>query len=71
MGASSKSGAPIASPRTPSVLVVLSLEAAPTVVIDALDEREAQRLGDWLCSHDDYLELVDRAQEIAERDRAA
>jgi hypothetical protein len=65
------SDAPSAFTRAPSVCIVLGLEASPSVHVDALDESEATRLGDWLTAHDDYIDLVSRAQDLAERDRAA
>jgi hypothetical protein len=63
--------APSPHARTPAVTIVLALEAAPDVAIDCIDEGEAKRLGQWLTAHDDYVDLVSRAQDLADRDRAA
>jgi hypothetical protein len=52
------------------VTIVLPFEDRPRVFMDAVTEGEAERLADWLYAHD-YLELVDLAHDLAERDRAA
>jgi len=49
------------STRAPSVTVVLSLEAAPRLISDALTDAEANRLADWILSQRDLTELVDLA----------
>jgi hypothetical protein len=55
----------------PSVHIVLELEATPRVYCDYLHDGEEDRMRDWLAGHDDYLELIDRALELATRERAA
>jgi hypothetical protein len=55
----------------PSVHIVLELEAAPRVYCDYLHDGEDARMVDWLAGHDEYRELIDRALEVAERERAA
>ena len=55
----------------PSVQIVLALEASPQIICDYLHEHEAVRMDDWLRAHPDYVELIARARELAERERAA
>lgn len=55
----------------PSVVIVLGLEAAPLIYVDARREGEAQRLAFWLASHPDVAALLQRAIELAEKARAA
>ncbi len=55
----------------PAVLIVLELEAAPRVVVDALDEGDELRLAAWLEACPDYSELVARALELEHERRAA
>jgi hypothetical protein len=55
----------------PAVLIVLGIEERPSVRIDALNEGEQARMLDWIESHPDFLELIGRAYELAESERAA
>lgn len=55
----------------PAVIVRLELEHAPVVYWDVVGEGEMCRLVDWLERHPNQLNLVERAREIAERERAA
>ena len=48
---------------TPSVWILLALEARPRVVVDALDEAEYRRLLDWLATDPELLALLDEAYE--------
>jgi hypothetical protein len=63
-----------AAPRlaaAPAVVIRLELEAPPRIYCDVMTEAAGGRLTDWLASHPDYLELVNRAIELGERARAA
>lgn len=55
----------------PAVIIRLEFEHSPAVVFDYLSGDEEQRMALWLAGHADYLELVDRALELCERERAA
>lgn len=56
----------------PSLAIVMRLETAPKVYSDCADDWESSRLCDWIGSHPDLCELLDRAIEICERwERAA
>jgi hypothetical protein len=57
--------------RAPSVTVVLELERAPVVLMDALNEGEAERLTDWIRTHDEYVDLVQQAIDLSRWQRAA
>jgi hypothetical protein len=57
--------------NAPAILIVLGLEERPSVRIDCLDESEQARMLDWVESHPVYLELISRAFELAESERAA
>jgi hypothetical protein len=50
----------------PRLVIVLSLEAGPRVYADSVDEWETSRLQDWIRSHEDLAELLDRALSIRE-----
>ena len=54
----------------PAILIRLELEAAPRLQVDALNEREHDRIVDWLEAHPSYLRLVQKAIEL-ERQEAA
>jgi hypothetical protein len=71
VGASSPGdGAPTTS-CPPSFAVVVPLEGRARVVCDAQTEGELERLNDWLRARPDWLELVQAAVDLADRDRAA
>lgn len=53
------------------LLIVLSVEDAPRVVVDCLSDGEEGRLLDWLEQRPGYLELVRCAQELAAEERVA
>ena len=55
----------------PAVVVRFPLEGAPRVYVDALNDEEAARLGDWLAARVEYADLVDRALALEEEARAA
>lgn len=55
----------------PAVVIRIELEAPPRVVVDALHEGEYDRLGDWLRSHPDLLDLIRRARDLEQREQAA
>lgn len=55
----------------PQVTIALGLESAPRVLLHSMNDSEAGRLLDWIRSHDDLAELVNRALELAEEARAA
>ena len=57
--------------RPPAIIVRFELEAAPRLQIDALSEREHERILDWVETHPDYLELLKRALELESRKPAA
>jgi hypothetical protein len=57
--------------EAPAVLIELGLEAAPRVLVHAMNESEEARVVDWIRSHDELAELVVRALELAEEARAA
>jgi hypothetical protein len=43
---------------TPRLLVVVALEPAPPVAVDAMNDAEERRLLDWVEAHPDYVEDV-------------
>jgi hypothetical protein len=53
----------------PAVVIVLALEEPTVVYFDALGEGETHRLLDWL--NPEQLDLLDRASEMADRERTA
>jgi hypothetical protein len=55
----------------PAIVIRLELEAAPRLQVDALNEREAERMVDWLEAHPEYLALIRRAAELETERRAA
>jgi hypothetical protein len=55
----------------PAVTILLPLEGAPRLWVDALNDSEERRLWDWVGSRDDLLALVARALELAEETTAA
>jgi hypothetical protein len=57
--------------RAPAILIRFELEAAPRLLVDALDEREHERLIDWLKAHPLYLQLIEEALELERQERAA
>lgn len=58
-------------PSTPGVTILLPLEAAPVVVVDALDEREEQRIRDWIDASPGRASLVRQALALREEAKAA
>jgi hypothetical protein len=56
----------------PAILIEIRLEAGrPRVYIDARDEGEFLRLGDWLWSKPDLAELIRLAVELQNEERVA
>ena len=55
----------------PALTILLPFEAEPRVWINALTDAEAARLWDWIAGRDELVELVARALELAETERAA
>jgi hypothetical protein len=56
---------------TPAVTIVFALEERPRVIWDAISESEAQRLRDWVEAHDQYVDIVSAAWDLACEERAA
>jgi hypothetical protein len=52
-------------------MIVLPLEGAPRLWVDAMTDAEEARLWDWVGSRDDLFALVARTLELAEESRAA
>jgi len=59
------------SRSSPAILIRLELEAAPRLLVDALDDREHTRLLDWLQTHPRYAALVSEAIVLEAEERAA
>jgi hypothetical protein len=57
--------------RGASITIRVALEAAPVVWRDFGDDGDERRMRDWLDAHPDYWELIDRAVELIEQERAA
>lgn len=55
----------------PAVYIELPVESAPRVRVVCLNESEEQRLWHWLFSQEELTELIERALEIAQEQRAA
>jgi hypothetical protein len=55
----------------PAVHIVFELESRPKVVCDWLDSHDEERVRDWLEAHPAYVDLVNRALELAREKRAA
>lgn len=55
----------------PAILIRLELEAAPRLFIDAVSDREHDRILDWIASHPDYVRLIHAALELERREKAA
>lgn len=55
----------------PGIIIRLELEAAPLVIADFLNDGEMARMNDWLDHHPAQAELIARALELAEAERAA
>ena len=57
----------------PRVVIVLELERAPQIVVDAQNDGEVARLRDWLEAHQEIADLYHQAVEIETdwRERAA
>jgi hypothetical protein len=56
----------------PALVIRLELEAAPKIYVHTLNEGEEKRLTHWLTeARPQYGELVARAFELAEQERAA
>ena len=56
---------------TPQIAIVLPVEGAPLVRLEAMNEGEEQRMVDWIDAKPEYGDLVRRALELAEEARAA
>jgi hypothetical protein len=54
----------------PGYLILLPLEGRPRVVLDALHDDEEHRLHEWL-EASGYIDLVERALDLADEERAA
>jgi hypothetical protein len=54
----------------PGCTIILTLESRPRVIPDAPHSQEEERLRNWL-EASGYVELVERAQELAEEEPAA
>jgi hypothetical protein len=52
---------------TPSVTIVLAIEAAPRIIVDAVSDAEFLRLQDWLdaSGHSALIDEADRLREAA------
>lgn len=55
----------------PAVVITLRIEAAPLVLVDALDESEADRLLDWIYHSPDLAALVGMALDLMDEAKAA
>jgi hypothetical protein len=55
----------------PAVLIRFELEAAPRLFVESLNDREHDRLIDWVEAHPDYLDLIRRALALETQERAA
>lgn len=55
----------------PRVLIEFPIEAAPQVRIICVSGTEERRLLDWILSHDEFAEILGRALELSEQERAA
>jgi hypothetical protein len=55
----------------PAILIRLELEAAPRLQVDALTEREHERIVDWIETHPEYLDLILRTLALEGREPAA
>lgn len=55
----------------PAIVIRLELEAAPRVYMEALHEGDGARLGQWLASRVELLELVELAMRLENERRAA
>jgi hypothetical protein len=49
----------------PAVAIILPLESPPEVVYCDLGPGDQERLHTWLAAHPEFLELVERALELA------
>jgi hypothetical protein len=56
---------------TPAVIIRIPLEHPVSVYMDATNDGEGARLLDWVNAHPDLVDLVHRAFELADRERAA
>ena len=56
---------------TPAMLIEFPVESAPRLYMRAQNEGEERRLNDWLVSHPELTELIERALELAQEQRAA
>ena len=56
---------------SPSLIIILGLEAKARIVADALTESEWMRLVDWIESHPEYKGLLELAIDLVEAERAA
>jgi hypothetical protein len=62
----------LAGANAPAVVIRLTLESAPIVYVDTLNESEELRLTDWITeARPEYGALVARALELAAGERAA
>jgi hypothetical protein len=53
------------------LVILLPFEDRPRVFLDALTEHEAERLSDWIRTHDAYVDLVEQAIDLSRWQRAA
>lgn len=56
---------------TPALVIELAVEATPRVRIECVNESEERRIVDWIRAHDGLAELVARALELVDEERAA
>ena len=49
----------------PTIVISIELEGSLQIHVEA-DEEERDRLADWLASKPGYLDLLDRAHQLAE-----
>ena len=55
----------------PSITIRLSIEDRLRLSLDCISESEERRLVDWLSAKPEYLDLITRAIELADEERAA
>jgi hypothetical protein len=62
---------PTSDRQAPAWVLRLELEARPAIYVDAVNDGEADRLADWLRAKPEYAELVERARDLMQQERAA
>ena len=55
----------------PAFIVRFEIETSPVLVLDTLNDSERARLLDWINQHDEWVELLARAQQLADERRVA